>query len=142
MSEFALQIGEIANRSGVSVDTVRYYEKRKLILGVSRSQSGYRLFQSETVEQILFIKQAQELGFSLEEIKELLTPGGAEECSRVRDLLKTKLTDLDEKMSKINKFRGVLAIHLVHCEAELQAKGRNASCPVLVEIGHHNESES
>lgn len=138
MSEFALQIGEIASRSGVSVDTVRFYEKRKLIPSASRSQSGYRLFQPETVEQILFIKQAQELGFSLDEIKELLTPGGAEECSRVRDLLKSKLTELDGQMSKIKKFRGVLANHLVHCEAELHAKGKNASCPVLIDIGHHN----
>ena len=137
MIEFALQIGEIATRSGVSVDTVRFYEKRKLILRVARSQSGYRLFQSETVEQILFIKQAQELGFSLDEIKELLTPGGAEECSRVRDLLKSKLTQLDNQLRKIRKFRGLLADHLTHCESELRVKGTDASCPVLIEIGHH-----
>jgi len=134
--EFALQIGEIANRSGVSVDTVRFYEKRKLIPSGSRSQGGYRLFRPETVEQIQFIKQAQELGFSLDEIKELLTPGGAEECSRVRDLLRSKLAELDEQMRKIKKFRDLLTTHLEHCEAELQAKVSHASCPVLIEIGH------
>ena len=137
MGEFALQIGEIAKRSGVSVDTVRFYEKRKLIPSVSRSQSGYRLFRSETVEQILFIKQAQELGFSLDEIKELLTPGGSEECSRVRDLLISKLAQLDNQLRKIKKFRGLLADHLTHCESELRVKGTDASCPVLIEIGHH-----
>jgi len=78
MENTALQIGEIANRSGVSVDTVRYYEKLKILPTAPRTSSGYRMFPSKAVEQIKFIKQAQELGFSLDEIKKLLVSGGAE----------------------------------------------------------------
>ena len=73
MSDFALQIGEIANRSGVSVDTVRYYEKLKILPIAPRTSGGYRVFSAKAIEQIRFIKQAQELGFSLDEIKKLLS---------------------------------------------------------------------
>ena len=132
-----LRIGEVAKRADVSIDTVRYYERQGLLPVAPRTRAGYRVFTSDTIERVLFIKQAQELGFSLGEINELLTPGGAEECGRVRDLLKHKLTELDGQMQKIKKFRGLLSNHLAHCEAELQAKGSDASCPVLIEIGHH-----
>lgn len=84
MTNPALQIGELAKLSSVSVDTVRYYEKRKLIHSVSRTYGGFRLFNSNTVEQIKFIKQAQEFGFSLDEIKGLMVSGSAEECQRMR----------------------------------------------------------
>jgi DNA-binding transcriptional MerR regulator len=62
-SEF--RIGEVAAQAGVSVDTVRYYERRGLLPFVSRTHSGYRVFTAQAVERIRFIKQAQEIGFSL-----------------------------------------------------------------------------
>lgn len=125
----ALQIGEVAARCGVSVDTIRYYERRRLIKPASRTDGGYRLFPPETVERIRFIKQAQELGFSLEEIRELLADNaGLTECRRVRDLLKAKLAELNERMKAMREFRRHLAENLVACEQELKAHGRAAHC--------------
>lgn len=134
MGNSSLQIGEIATRSGVSVDTVRYYERMKLLPCAPRTTTGYRVFSLQTVDQIRFIKQAQELGFSLDEIRGLLTTGGAEECRQVRDLLRRKLSEMDEQIKKLKAFRKTLAGHSTECDAEFEKKGLEAQCPVLFEI--------
>ncbi len=85
----------------------------------------------EHIERVRFIKQAQELGFSLDEIKGVLATGGAEECRKVRDLLKRKLSDLDERLKRMRDFRRVLTRHLSACEVELQQHEDSACCPVL-----------
>lgn len=126
-----LQIGEVAKRAGVSIDTLRYYEKVKLLPRPGRSSGGFRLFGPEHIERVRFIKQAQELGFSLEEIKGLLATGGAEECRKVRELLKRKLSELDERLKAMKDFRRVLTGHLSACEAELKQHSDSACCPVL-----------
>ena len=81
-----------------------------------------------------FIKQAQELGFSLDEIGEILTTGGASECRRVRDHLKVKLSDVDDRIRLMQDFRRTLARHLAACERELSRHTDDAVCPVLVKI--------
>jgi DNA-binding transcriptional MerR regulator len=129
-----MQIGEIARRAGVSVDTVRYYEQRRLLPSAPRTGGGYRVFSAKAVDQIKFIKQAQELGFSLEEIKGLLTTGGAEECVQVRDLLSSKLAEVDEKIRRLKAFRKTMAGHFAACREEIDKKGAEASCPVLFEV--------
>jgi DNA-binding transcriptional MerR regulator len=131
----ALQLGKLASLSGVSVDTVRYYERRKLLARALRTEGGFRLFGPEAVERIQFIKQAQEMGFSLDEIRDLLANGGGRtECQRVHDLLQSKLNELDERMERMKNFRRTLSRHLAACEEELQAHGATASCPVVVTI--------
>lgn len=135
MAHSELQIGEASNRAGVSIDTVRYYERRKLIRCISRTAGGFRLFAPEVVERIRFIKQAQELGLSLDEIRQILTDGdGIEECSRVRDLLDAKVRELDERIDRMKKFRKVLQNNLRECERELAEHGKEAHCPVIVNI--------
>lgn len=136
MKSVTLRIGEIAARSGVSIDAVRFYERKKLLPLAPRTEGGFRLFPLETVERVRFIKQAQELGFSLDEIAELLTPGGAAECQQVRDMLRSKLTELDERMRLMQEFRRTLAHHLTACERELSERGKAAVCPVVVKISH------
>lgn len=136
MKSETFHIGEVAARSSVSIDTVRYYERRKLLPCPARSSGGFRLFTIETVERVRFIKQAQELGLSLHEINELLTTGGAQECQRVRDILQAKLTELDERMRMMREFRRTLSHHLAACEKELQERGGKAQCPVLTNISH------
>ncbi len=126
-----LRIGEIAKRAGVSIDTMRYYERLKLLPRPRRSSGGFRLFAPEHIERVKFIKQAQDLGFSLGEIKGLLTTGGAAECRKVRDLLQRKLAELDDRLKAMKGFRRVLARHLSACEAELEGHGNSACCPVL-----------
>jgi len=131
----ALQIGEIAGLAEVSVDTVRYYEKLKLLPTAARTNSGYRVFSVETADRIRFIKQAQDMGFTLEEIKQLFVSGGGEnQCKNVRDLIQFKLTQLEDRMRQMKSFKGLLNRHLVACENELTAHGKEASCPVLTTI--------
>ena len=131
-----LQIGEVAARAGVSVDAVRYYEKRRLLTRAPRSAGGFRLFTAEAVERIRFIKQAQEMGLSLDEVGELLAGGGASQCQRVRDLLQEKIREMDEQIRKFRDFRRALAHHLSACENELKKHGAGATCPVIDQIGH------
>jgi len=79
-----------------------YYERRKLVAARVTFSGGFRLFLPETVERVQFIRHAQEMGLSLEEIAQLLeTRGGAAECQKVRDLLHGKLAELDERMKKM-----------------------------------------
>ena len=135
MSE--LRIGELAARAGVSIDTIRYYERRRLLPRAPRRPSGFRVFTPEIVERVRFIKQAQEIGLSLEEIKELLSDGGgADKCRRVSELLRAKLEEIDRRVKTMRTFRRTLAHHLTACERELNEKGKAAECPVIVEIGH------
>ena len=134
MESSGMKIGEVAARSGVSLDTLRYYERRRLLPRASRTEGGFRIFPAQTIERVRFIKQAQELGFSLDEISELLTAGGEAECRRVRDVLRVKLTELDERLKTMRQFRRTLAGHLDACERELERRGAAACCPVVVEI--------
>lgn len=127
-----LQIGEIAALSGVSVDTVRYYEKLKLLPRVARSSGGFRIFHSHTVERIRFIKQAQEMGFSLEEIKHLFSSGGANQCRAVREFLAEKISEMAAKIERIENFKTVLAHHLSVCDKELEAHGDESDCPLMI----------
>ena len=134
MKSSALRIGEVALRAGVSIDTVRYYERRRLFPAATRTTGGFRLFTTETVERVRFIKQAQELGFTLDEIGEILATGGADECRRVRDHLKVKLTELEGRIRLMQSFRRTLARHLTACERELSRHTSDAVCPVLITI--------
>ncbi len=132
MEKTNLQIGELATRTGVSIDALRYYERLKLLPRARRSSGGFRLFTVEHIERVQFIKQAQELGFTLEEIKGLLATGGADECRKVRDLLRLKLSELDDRLKAMKGFRRVLARQLSACDEELQHHGESACCPVMV----------
>lgn len=130
-----LRIGEVARRAGVSVDTVRYYERERLLARAGRTEGGFRVFTPDAVDRLYFIKQAQGIGLSLGEIKDLLgTEGGAGECRRMRDLLKTKLAELDQRLAALRDFRRTLTQHLAACESELETRGSAARCPVIVQI--------
>jgi MerR family mercuric resistance operon transcriptional regulator len=135
------RIGEVAQRAGVSVDTIRYYEKRKLLPPSPRSEGGFRLFAVETIERVRFIKQAQEMGFSLDEIRTLLTGGGIGACGQMRDLLHAKLEEICQRMKGLRTFKRTLTRHLQACEDELARHGAAAKCPVVVEISHATRSE-
>lgn len=131
-----LRIGEVAGRSGVSIDTVRFYERRRLLPVAPRSTNGYRVFTSEAIERVQFIKQAQELGFSLDEIASLLTTNGESDCLRVHDLLDAKVAEIDNRMKSMREFRKKLMRYLAECEEELKNHPGSADCPVVVEIAH------
>lgn len=131
MKNTDLQIGELAIRTGVSVDALRYYERLKLLPPARRSSGGFRLFKAEHIERVRFIKQAKELGLSLDEIRGLVATGGADDCRKVRDLLQSKLLELDDRLKAFKSFRSVLARQLSACNEELRRHGEAACCPVM-----------
>ncbi len=133
-----LKIGELAFRSGVSRDTLRYYEREALLPKPERTQAGYRLYRTEALDQLAFIKRAQALGFSLSEIRDLL--GGChdtEECHQVEQLLEQKIGDLDQKVHEIQALRTVLSTYLAACKDALTSGRAQAGCPVLSDIADH-----
>ena len=127
-----LQIGSVASRTGLSVDTIRFYEKQNLIAKPVRSQGGFRLYDDASVERLSFVTQAQTLGFSLGEIRELLLLRNAGEaaCSHVQDLLKDKLTTIHRKISELKSLECQLRRAKRRCNQEL-ARKCTRSCPVL-----------
>lgn len=129
-------IGEVAERAGVSVDTIRYYERRKLLPTAPRANSGYRKFSTDTVERLLFIREAKELGFTLDEVAVLLSNNSVHECRRVHDLLTVKLVEIDEHLKRLKNFRRTLTKYRDECEQELSKHPDTAECPVVVEITH------
>lgn len=106
-----LTVGKLARQVGVNRATVRYYERRGLLRSPSRSGSGYRLYSERVVNEILFIKRAQALGFLLAEIRELLELGraGTKPCSRVIALAENQLASVDSRIQQLTQFRRQLA---------------------------------
>src|SRR5260370_29335660 len=106
MAQSEFRIGEIAERAGGSIDTVRYYERRRLLPRASRTQGGFRVFTGDAVERVRFIKQAQELGFSLDEISALRSE---EHTSELQSHLNLVCRLLLEKKKRRSRF-GTCAI--------------------------------
>ena len=131
-----LQIGQVARETGLTVDAICFYEKQHLLKRPLRTEGGFRLFSSQDLQNIHFIRRAQELGFSLNEVRELLILQSAdmEACSHVRDLLKSKLSTVREKASELQKLESDLAADLKKCERRLHYS-RTAGHAVLHEEG-------
>jgi DNA-binding transcriptional MerR regulator len=110
-AERPLKIGEVAKQSGVGIDTLRFYEKQGLLGRPARTESGYRLYPREVFEQIEFIKRAQALGFSLEEIARIMAESraGHAPCQHVRDVVRRRLVALDEELARLKRYRKELA---------------------------------
>lgn len=106
-----LRIGDVAARAGLSAPTIRYYESMGLLAAAPRSASGYRHYSETTVQELRFIKKAQALGFSLDEIGEILelSRAGETPCARVLDLATRHLAAVDERIRQLSRFRGILA---------------------------------
>src|SRR5271169_6859313 len=100
----AVHIGKAAQVAGVSVDTIRFYQKIGLIKIAGRSAGGYRLFDGEDIHDLTFVRHAQELGFSLTEIRELLALRQKHHaCSEVQSMLKRKVADVQEKINGLSR---------------------------------------
>ena len=128
------RIGEIARQTGVSVETLRFYEKRRLLSAPPRTEGGFRLYSDDAVQQVKFIKQAQSLGLTLDDVQQLLIgrqrrPAVAS-CRRVRDLLTRRIEDIDARIKELREFRRTLNEHLVACDRALAAAG-DPECPTI-----------
>lgn len=123
------KIGEVASRANVNKETVRYYEKRKLIPKPDRRRSGYRIFTKRHINQIRFIKRAQELGFTLSEIKELLELRMDENstCSQIKQEAQQKHQDVLEKIEDLQRIKATLVDLIDSCDGA----GPKRDCPIL-----------
>lgn len=128
------QIGELAKRTALTVDAIRFYERRKLLPTAPRSTGRFRLYTTDDIERIRFVRRMQHLGFSLQEIKELtgIRADRAHACSAVRQFLKTKLADVGLKIRELEQLESELRADLKKCNHALKnRRGRSCACPVL-----------
>lgn len=124
-----MKIGSVAAAAGVEVSTIRYYERRGLVQEPPRTDSGYRQYDESVVHRVRFVRQAQRLGFTLEEIEELLDlrvadPGS---CGAVKEATRAKLRSVEAKMRELGRLRAVLAGLVRSCEDGEATE----ECPVL-----------
>lgn len=129
-------IGELAARTAMTPDALRYYERLGVIAPVRRTAGGYRVYTGETIERVRFIKQAQLHGLTLAEIRELLQVerrGGVGRCRRVQRLLQRKLAELDTRLMQLQEFRQSLRGYLAQCDRTL-AESPEAECPVVEDL--------
>ena len=129
----SLTIGKLAQRAGVGVETVRFYERQGLISQPPRRPSGYRDYPLETVARILFIRRAKELGFTLNEINELLDlrVRPRRSCARVKQSAETKIADIDGKITALRRMRRALKDLTNACEE----RAPTTECPILSSLG-------
>jgi MerR family mercuric resistance operon transcriptional regulator len=134
-----LFIGELAEKAGVNRETLRYYERRGLLKPVRRTRSGYRVYGRESTERLLFIKRAQAFGFTLEEIRELLTlrPESSRSCDRVMGMLDRKLEELRQQIAEMRSFHKQLSRYRQSCS---EALDEGESCPLIVEVSHTSKT--
>ena len=127
--EHTMTIGEVAKLSEVNIQTIRFYERKGIVLPDARSDSGYRQYTDDAVRRVRFIKHAQEIGFSLREISDLLALRVDDDtaCAEVRSRAEEKLSDVEQKIRKLKQVKQALKGLVAQCDI-----GKTVSdCPIL-----------
>lgn len=132
-----MQTGEVAARAGVNIQTLRYYERRGLLRQPPRTPAGYRHYSDEAVRIVRFVKRAQELGFTLDEVEQLLQLRHvtASRRSSVRSLAAAKLTDIDTKIEQLTAMRAALNTMISACCGDGALE-----CPILEALEHDGDA--
>lgn len=125
-----MKIGELAKKTELGIETIRFYEKEGLIENTPRNpQSNYREYNESIILRLKFIKNAKDLGFSLSEIKELLrlksTPGG--KCQSIKKRAQQKLDSIENKITQLNQMKETLENLVSNCDENLPT----SDCPIL-----------
>ena len=123
-----LTIGKLSELTGVNIETIRYYERTKVLPMPPRTDSGRRVYQSSDVRTLAFLRRARELGFSLDDIRTLLRLGGPEKasCREVRQIAAHHLEDIRAKIGDLRKLERLLAKTVAQCTGTTAP-----DCPVL-----------
>ena len=131
----ALKIGEVSKRSGVGIEALRFYEKSGLLDRPRRTESGYRVYDGSVLDRLAFIKKAQVLGFTLEEIRELIAHKrrGENPCGEVRSIVKGRLKELEERIAQMIQYRDELSTALKEWEKTKERAGHVCG---LIETSH------
>ena len=122
-----LSIGQLAKRAGVAIDTVRYYERNALLSPAGRLASGYRQYGSSELTRLRFIRRAKALGFSLEDIRELLTLSDERDVAQVKRAAQSKLADIGKRIAELQSIQAALQSLIEACPGH----GHAESCPIL-----------
>ena len=131
-----MKIGELAKQAQVSVDTVRFYEHQGLLPQAARSHSGYRQYASSDAKRLRFIVHAKELGFTLEEIKQLLAlRADGSDCARVKSVAEEKANEIATRIEKLSGMRKVLLELARQCKEGTS----DDSCPILKSLEDNHE---
>jgi len=128
-----MQIGRVGKRVGLTVDAIRFYERKALLPRPPRTQGGFRQYSENDVETLSFIGRVQNLGFTLREVRDLLDlrRSRLQPCAPVRRRLEEKLADVEQKVSDLQKLERELRLALRSCNKEMRK--RPAHCPILRE---------
>ena len=122
-----LTIGTLAKLSGVNVETIRYYQRRNLLHEPPKPLAGYRQYSSDTIKRVHFIKRAQALGFTLDEISGLLGLDERTACLETLGLAQQKLTLIEAKISDLSKMKKALSRLVRDCNASTAGE----PCPII-----------
>lgn len=124
----SLPIGELSKRTGVNIETIRFYEKQWVLPQAVRSESGRRLYDEDDVKRLNFIHRCRGLGFSLKEIASLLSlvDGGHYTCKQVHDISAIHVSDVKQKILSLQRMESVLDEMMEHC-----SKGNVPECPII-----------
>jgi MerR family copper efflux transcriptional regulator len=127
-----LTIGEVAEQANVHIETLRYDERRGLVARPPRSASNYRRYPEDAVRHVRFIKRAQELGFALNDIQELLSLRADPEagCAAVRACAEAKMKDIEAKIYALTAMKSALATLVMECSGE----GPLSDCPIVASL--------
>ena len=133
-----LKIGEVSKESGIGIEALRFYERSGLLGKPVRSESNYRLYDEGVLDRLAFIKKAQTLGFSLDEIRQIIedAKNGASPCDEVRDIVRRRLAELDERMREMRRYRKELAQTLEEWDEVGRAPGHICGLIEAAEIEH------
>jgi len=133
-----LNIGQLAGQTGVTVETVRFYEKQGLIAAPTRSAGGYRQYPPETVQRLRFIQNAKDVGFTLRDIGELLAmreePGTT--CQDIQARASDKLVEVEQKLRELTRIRNALSRLVTKCRAQAV----QGECPILTEFDNEESN--
>jgi MerR family transcriptional regulator, copper efflux regulator len=122
-----LGIGQLARRAGVAIDTVRYYERNQLLAPAGRLASGYRRYGEGELKRLRFIRRAKALGFTLEEVRDLLSLSDERNVAKVKRAAEAKLADIEQRVAELQRIRGGLRTLIKACPGH----GRADDCPIL-----------
>jgi MerR family transcriptional regulator, copper efflux regulator len=122
-----LSIGQLAKRAGVAVDTVRYYERSRLLSPAGRLASGYRRYGETELKRLRFIRRAKALGFSLEDIRALLSLSDERSVAKIKRAAEAKLNDIERRIAELERIGDGLRKLVAACPGHGRAEG----CPIL-----------
>ena len=128
-----MNIGQLSRRTGVPIDTVRYYEKQHLLPPPTRTASGYRHYEADDVLRLTFIRRAKTLGFTLEEIRDLLALSRVDDgdMAAIRAAAASKLIDVEQRIAELTRVRDGLQTLVRACPGH----GALDQCPILSALG-------